>query len=440
MNPNKFFEAAKKAGISASQLHISGSSSTSISLFHHEIDSYSIENDQTMVASGIYDGKFGSCSTEKFDNSAIDFLVAGIIQSASNSEKSDSEGIFEGSPKYFKKNCFSKELSDTPIEKKISLIKDIEDKLFAYGDPISDVQTVTYAESSSFSEFYNSFGLKLKNKKNHFVLYAGVVATKGEEVKTNFDYDFGTDISKFDADAFSKKLCEGAIAKFGGTQCDAGKYPTLLRKNVFADLLGYFLDANSADEVQRNSSFLIGKEGAKVASSKVNIEEIPLLKGPMFTYFDGEGVAKINRKIVDKGVLTTHFYNRETAKKAGKETTGNARLAGGKMGVGCSTVTVKPSKKSQAELIADVKEGVYITEVAGLGTGMNANSGDFSCQAEGFMIRDGKLAEPLDLITLSGNVLKMLNDVKGFDNEYRMMLGGVGCADALIKGMNIGGK
>ncbi|MCR5491688.1 MAG: TldD/PmbA family protein, partial [Bacilli bacterium] len=103
-------------------------------------------------------------------------------------------------------------------------------------------------------------------------------------------------------------------------------------------------------------------------------------------------------------------------------------------------VFIKPGKQSFDEMISGIKEGVFITEIAGLGTGMNTNSGDFSCQAEGYMIRDGKVAEPLNLITLSGNLLKMLNDIKAFDNNVHLNEGGMSIADLYIKSMPIGGK
>ena len=103
-------------------------------------------------------------------------------------------------------------------------------------------------------------------------------------------------------------------------------------------------------------------------------------------------------------------------------------------------VFVKPGKQSFDELIAGIDDGVYITDVAGLGTGMNEISGDFSCQAEGFRIVNGKLAEPLTLITLSGNLLKMLKDLKGFANDAKMTVQSISVASAYIKSMNIGGK
>lgn len=440
MNINKFFEKAKEAGIESCQLSTYTAESTSIRLFHHEIDSYTVENDSSVVASGIYNGKYGSCSTEKLENSSIDFLIKGIIDSASISERTDCLSIFPGSEKYKKKNFFSQELADTPIKEKIQLIKDIENDLFACGDDVSEVESVEYGESSANIALYNSYGLKLKERKNYGVVSAGIVLKRGDETKTSGKVSFINTIKDFKKDEFVKEVYEEASKKFGGKQCPAKKYPTLLDRDVFGTLVSCFLDANNSIAIQKNSSFLVGMEGKVVASKKVSIDDVPLKKGPTYTYFDAEGVARHNQKIVNRGVLTTHFYNRETAAKANRETTGHASAGGGKLSVSQTNVVVKPSKTPKEDLIKNVKLGVYITDIAGLGTGLNAASGDFSCQAEGFMIRDGKIAEPLDLITLAGNLMQMLKDVKGLDNNFKDKIVGVSCSDALIKSMSIGGE
>lgn len=440
MNTNKFFEKAKEAGIESSQLLIFTASSTSVRIFHHEIDSYTVENDYSIIASGIYNGKYGSCTSEKADNSSIDFLVKGIIDSASVSERTDCLEIFPGSEKYKKRNFYSQELADTPMKDKIQLIKDIENALFASGEDVSEVEGVQYSESSNSTALYNSYGLKLKEKKNYALVAAGIVLKRGDEVKTNGKFSFVTTIKDFDKESFVKEIYADGCKKFGGKQCSAKKYPTLLDRDVFGTLVGCFLNANNSIAVQKNSSFLIGMEGQVVASKKVSIDDVPLKKGPAYTYFDAEGVARHNQKIVNHGVLVTHFYNRETAAKANRETTGHAALGDGKLSVAQTNVVVKPSKTSKEDLIKNVKLGVYITDIAGLGTGLNEASGDFSCQAEGFMIRDGKIAEPLDLITLAGNLMQMLKDVKGFDNNFKDRIVGVSCSDALIKKMSIGGE
>jgi len=440
MKAQAFFALAKEAGISESQLRIGHTNSIAFSTYHHEIDSYQVNSTQFMQAAGIYNGKYGSSLTEKFGKDSFDFLVNAIKFSATNSEQPNEVGIFPGSPKYKKRNFYNKALADTPLTDKINLIKDIENRLYAASPDVSDVPEVSYSETDVTGELYNSFGLKLKQKQNYFIISAGVVVKRGEETKTSGNYIFGNDLTKIDIDEFVKKIVEDGAAQFGGVQCEAKKYPVLLKNQVFAELLSVFVEANSADEVQHHASFLEGLEGKRVASRVVNIDDKPLLPGPFYTYYDGEGVARTNQKIVNHGVLLTHFYNRETAKKAGRETTGHGSAEMGKVGVSATNIIVKPSKKTTDELIANVKEGVYITDISGLGQGLNSNSGDFSCQAQGFRIENGKITAPLDLITLAGNILQMMKDVQGFDDQYRFGAGAIGCSDALIKSMSIGGK
>lgn len=439
MNVNLFFQKAREAGISSCQLQIGTSTSTTISIFHHEIDSYTIDNIQLISASGIYDGKYGSTATEKMDNSSIDFLIKGIIDSARVSERKDCIDIFPGSPKYKKRTFFSNELKETPIEKKIDLIKDIEKKLFEADREVSEVSEVIYSEAESFYRFYNSYGLKLSKKANSFGIGASIVMKRGEEVKTSEDSFSGMDLNEFDETKFIQGIIEECKKKFGGKSCKSGKYPVLLDREVFSTLVGCFLSANNAIAVQKGSSFLQGYEGKKVVSKRLTIDEVPLKKGISYTFFDGEGVARENRRIVNHGVLLTHFYNRETAKKANRETTANASASLGKIGISYTNILVKPGRQTKEEIIKDIKEGIYITDIDGLGTGLDDSSGNFSCQAEGFMIRDGKIAEPLDLITLSGNLMKVMSDIKKIDNNVKDWHW-FSCSDALIKSMSVGGE
>ncbi|MCQ2742508.1 MAG: TldD/PmbA family protein [Bacilli bacterium] len=440
MNFNKFFALAKERGISESQIQIGRSSSTSIKLYHGEIENLTISESQGVTACGIYNGKFGSARTDKLDKDTFEYLVSQIIVSASFSEKEGEAELFKGSEKYHKRNMYNPVLAETPLSEKIAKMHELEEVAFAYDKRISEVEEVDYEETTSSSEFYNSYGLKLKQKSNYFVYVIAVVAKEGEDVKTAYKVHLGDDFSKFDAKATVKTVCDEAIAKFGAAPCASKKYPTVLHSDIVASLAAYFLESASSDEVQRKSSFLIGKIGQKIASSKLTIEEKPLTKNIFFSYFDDEGVATYNKTIVKKGVLQGYFYNRETAKKDGVESTGNGQWAGSKIGIGFGNIFIKPGKKTFEEMISPIKEGVYITDIAGLGTGMNPQSGDFSCQAQGFMIRDGKVAEPLTLITISGNLLKLFSDLKEFSNRVELKNSSISVADAYIKKLSIGGK
>ena len=439
MNFNRFFELAKQAGISESQIQIGKGETIGIELFHHEIESYNVNSSQSVVACGIYHGKFGSARTEKLDKDTFDYLIRQIIVSASKTEKEDAQPLFQGSPKYHNRKVYNQKLDEISIEKKLEDLRKLEDAIYAQDKRVVEVEA-GYSERKTSSEFYNSHGLKLKQKSNYFYFSAYAVANDGKEAKTNYEAVLDCDYEKADIEAMAKKVVAGAVAKFGGDSIKSKKYPTVLRYDIASAFIDAFLSSAIADEVQRHSSLLEGKLGEKVASSKLTIEERPLAKNVFFTAFDDEGVATYNKVVVKNGVLKTYFYNRETAAKDGVESTANGAWEGAKIGTGYSNVFVKPGKASFEELIAPIEDGIYITDIMGLGTGLNPRSGDFSCQAEGFHIVDGKIAEPLTLITLSGNLLKMFRDLKGFDKEAKLTLGGTTIADCYIKSMNIGGK
>ena len=114
--------------------------------------------------------------------------------------------------------------------------------------------------------------------------------------------------------------------------------------------MGFFISNAIADEVQKNTSLFKGKLHQLVASKKVTIEERPLDKNVFFRYFDDEGVATYNKKIVNRGVLETYLYNLATAKKDGVESTGNGYRGSGKVGTSTGNVVLKPGKKSEQEL------------------------------------------------------------------------------------------
>ena len=439
MNFNQFFALAKEKGISESQIQVSRSKSRSISLFRREIEDFRVNEAQNVIAAGIVNGKFGSSLTEKLNKDSFAFLTDNIILTASLNEKKEEASLFKGSEKYHKKNVFNAALATIPTEKKLALIQKVEGMIYDADPRVAEVE-VEYSERESASEFYNSYGLKLKQKSNYLVVIASVVMRDNGVTKNNFKIFLDKDFDAFNAEEFVAEVVDGAAKKFGADSIESKKYPTVIDRDVMASLVNYFLSSAIADEVQRHSSMLEGKLGQKIASSKLTIEERPLEKNVFFSYFDGEGVASQNKVVVKNGVLKTYFYNRETAKKDGVESTGNGTWSGGKVGTGYVNIFVKPGKQSFDELIADIKDGVYITDVAGLGTGMNETSGDFSCQAEGFHIVNGKVAEPLTLITLSGNLLKMFKDLKGFANDAKMTVSSISVASAYIKSMNIGGK
>ena len=138
---------------------------------------------------------------------------------------------------------------------------------------------------------------------------------------------------------------------------------------------------------------------------------------------DGEGLATRRNVLIEDGVLQMFVHNAYTARRAGTVSTGSAVRGGFKStpGVGTQAVSLLPGTQSQAELIAGVGDGILMQDVAGLHSGVNPVSGDFSTGAEGLRIRDGELAEPVREFTIASTLQKMLKDVAAVGNDLEWL-------------------
>ncbi len=440
MKYDKFFALAKEAGIEEAELYIGESFSLSISLFHGEVDNYSQNKSANILARGIINGKFGTASCDSWSNAHAKYLVDEIVANAKVIEDEDPSFIFEGSKQYKKVNTFNKELGQISVEEKMKKLYELE-KAIKEGDPrIIEVAGVRYMESAGAVTIMNSKGLKLVQKSNYFVYLGESVAKEGEQVKSGYDLFFGNDFAKFDVAKLAKDVVTSAVDQLGGEPCESADYKVVLAPEVVSSLMEFYVGNADAEEVQKRSSLFIGKLGQQIASKKITIEDKPLLKGPFAKWFDDEGVATYNKFILKNGVLQTYLYNLTTAAKDGVETTGNASRGGGKMGISPFFLELKPGKKSQEELFQQVGNGVYITSVSGLHAGLNPQSGNFSLQSTGFLIKDGKRDRALDVITVSGNLLTLFQDVVEVGNDVKVFPDATSCPSLLIKKLAIGGK
>ena len=208
-----------------------------------------------------------------------------------------------------------------------------------------------------------------------------------------------------------------------------------------ATLLGFLINSLDAEEVQKHTSLLEGKLNQEVLSKKLTVIENPLEKNIFFRYFDDEGVATKKKFLIKKGVVSTYLYTLQTAAKDGVQPTGNGYGSGTKAKADVGYVLVKGGKKSEEEMMANVKEGVYITELQGLHSGLNPHSGNFSLQCSGFMIRNGKKAEPLALITVADNLLNVFKNIKCVANNNKLVIfNQTSCPSILFGKMSISGK
>ena len=438
MKYDYFFELAKQKGIEECELKINESYSLSFSLFHSEMDDYQVNNGYSIIARGLINGKFGTASCDVWNKEKAEYLVDEIVKNAKVVEDEDPMFIYKGDEKYRNINTYNKELFDVPAEKKIEKLYELE-KLIKAGDKITEVESVSYSETRSTNTLLNSHGLKLSQRNNYYFIYGGAVAKQGEQVKTGYDFLFSNNFNEVDVKALAEKIVKETTAQLGGEPCESGNYPVVLDNSCVASLINAYLSSADAEEVQKHTSLFEGKLNTKVASGKVTIEDRPLQRSLFARGFDDEGVATYNKPIIKRGELVTYLYNLTTAAKDNVKSTGNG-FGGAKIGTSPVFVYMRPGKKSLEELFEEVGNGVYVTDLQGLHAGLDPQTGNFSLQSTGFLIKDGKKDRPLDIITVSGNLMKLFKDIKTLGNDSKTFISAVNCPSVIVKKLSIGGK
>ena len=204
-----------------------------------------------------------------------------------------------------------------------------------------------------------------------------------------------------------RRASERAIARLNPTRPKTAKIPVVYDPRVAGGILGHLSGAINGSAVARGTSFLKEKLGQRIFRAGIDIHDDPRrVRGARSRVFDAEGTPTVSRKLVQDGVLTTWLLDSRTARQLGLVSTGNAaRGVGGPPSPSATNLYLAAGTLTPAELMADIKLGLYVTELIGMG--VNGVTGDYSRGAAGFMIRDGALAEPVAEITVAGNLVAM---------------------------------
>lgn len=237
---------------------------------------------------------------------------------------------------------------------------------------------------------------------------ATALAGTGTGMQRDYDWTSAVHLADLeDAATIGRNAGERAVRRLNPSRPATGRLPVVFDPRVAASLLGHLAGAINGAGVARGTSFLKDSLGQRIFAAGITIVDDPHRhRGLRSRLFDGEGVAGQRRELVADGVLTTWLLDSRSARQLGMKSTGHAgRGTGGPPSPGPTNLYLAPGALTPAELMADIKEGLYVTEMIGMG--VNGVTGDYSRGAAGFMIRNGALAEPVAEITIAGRLQDM---------------------------------
>jgi PmbA protein len=256
-------------------------------------------------------------------------------------------------------------------------------------------------------------GVALASTNGFTGAYAGsshgvsVSVLAGEGSGMERDYDFTSAVYAADlADpaTIGKNAGERAIRRLGARKMRTLTCPVVFEPRVARSFLSHLLGAISGPTIARGTSFLKDRLGEPIFPAAITVTEDPHRpRGLRSKPFDAEGIANQRRAIIDKGVLTTWLLDLRSARQLKLPPTGHAaRGTASPPGPAATNVWIEPGQASPQELIADIKNGFYVTEM--MGFGVNGVTGDYSRGAAGFWIEGGALAHPVSEMTVAGNL------------------------------------
>ena len=434
---DRVLAAAKAAGIAPAEISYSSSASFSARARLGELENYQVSDRIGLALRGMVNGRIGTASTQAIDEDSIDLLVRGVVESAELIETDEQDEILPPDDHYETVVNMKPELENVTAEEKIALAMEL-DKLVSQADSrITPEHSVVATGSETFC-LRNSLGLDLTHSSNMIYAYTGAMAKEDGRTATAMKLLWGYGLEDVDAKTIADGAVEEALMKVNAGRMKSGAYPVVIKNSAMADLLSTFSGVFSADNAQKGLSLLGERVGETIASPLVTLTDDPLMPmGLGSCPFDREGAATYTKNVIENGVLTTLLHNRKTAKKAGVKTTGNAAGAGR---VAPSNLYIAPGEMTCEELLAQMGDGLYLTEVSGLHAGANPVSGDFSLLSRGFEVRGGKCVRAVEQFTVAGNFYKLLESIEAVGNDLLFEGSPIGSPCVRVKSLSVAGE
>jgi len=288
---------------------------------------------------------------------------------------------------------------------------------------------VALAASNGFAGSYESSGHQIS-----------VVVVAGEGTGMERDYEFSAAVyagDLTDASEIGRSAGERAVKRLRPRKVASQKVPIVFDPRVARGMLGHLVGAINGAAIARGTSFLKDKLGQRIFAPGISVIDDPhRQRGLRSKPFDGEGLPNRRTAFVQDGILTTWILDLRSARQLGLKSTGHASRGSAAIpGASPTNLWLERGKLTPQELMADIKQGLYVSELMGMG--VNGITGDYSRGAAGFWIENGALAYPVSEVTVASNLKDMfLNLTPASDLQFKV---GMDAPTIRVEGMTVAG-
>lgn len=428
----RVLDLARAGGATAAETEVSEGFGQTVSVRKGEVETLEYNKDKGVSLTVYIGQRRGHASTSDFSEDALRRTVDKALVIARYTAEDDCAGLADA--ELLARDVPDLDLYhpwDLPVQGAIELARACEAAALGVDGRIINSEGATVSTQESQFIYANSLGFSGGYPTSRHSISCAVIAEEAGAMQRDYWYDTARAAGDMAAaDTVGRRAGERTVRRLNARKLGTRQCPVLFEAPIASGLIASFVSAISGGHLYRKSSFLLDSLGSQVFPTFMQIQERPFLpRGLASAAFDHEGVATHDRDVVKNGVVQGYFLGSYSARKLGMKSTGNA---------GGNHNLIIPSTGEDFEgLLRKMGTGLLVTEL--LGHGLNMVTGDYSRGAAGFWVEDGKIAYPVEEITVAGNLKDMFLGIQaiGTDVEVR---GSRRVGSILIDRMTVAGE
>ncbi len=427
----------------ALEVAVSRSCSTTVRVHGGEVESLTVADRSGIGVRVIVDGRLGFASAGSLEPEVVDEVVtearANVPYAGADPHVRLPEPDGVEPPKL---DLWDDAVRSTATERKLALALDLERQVMAGDRRVTGIRTASYSDRAVTSVVAGTSGLFAPANSTSAGLGVLAIARDGEQTQSGAGSSFGRGPGDLSVAEAAGHAVERATSLLGATQPSSRRITLVLEPRMASSVLGVIGGMLGGDRVLKGRTPFADRLGDAIAAPGFSMIDDPTRPesfgaGP----YDGEGLATRANPLVLDGVLQQFLHDTTTGSRAGTASTASAvRSVRSTPAPGWQALAVAARDASFEELIAGVDEGLLVQSLAGLHSGVNPVSGDFSVGVEGIAIRHGELAEPVREATIASTLPRLLLDIEGLGCDIEHRPGGVSCPAMTIANVSLSGS
>lgn len=332
------------------------------------------------------------------------------------------------------------DVAATATADKVALAAEVERRVVA-DSRIRGLRFAEYEDGRTEMAVATSTGIAAARCSTSAALACLAMAGEGDGTTTGGGVSFGRSVGDLDIERVVNDAITRAVRMQGAAKPASGTVTVVLDPDVAASFLGLVASLCNGEAVEKGRSLFGGRLDQEVGSPLLTLVDDPTDPAASgASACDAEGLATRRTPLIEGGVLRSMLYDTRWGRAAGRPSTASAvRSFKGTPGISARAVAPTPGLLTHDQVLAAVGEGLYVQSVAGLHSGVDRISGDFSVGCEGLMIRGGALAEPIKECTIASTLLRMLGNIIHVGADLEWSYGSCAHITLAIEGLSLGG-